>query len=311
MTQRIAVIGAGMAGLTCASQLAARGCDVQVFDKGRTIGGRLATREWDGLAFDHGAPFVIAERGAFGQFMAHLRASGHAADWQLGTSDGFVGLPAMNRMLAPIAEGLAIEQLAEVTALVHGGDSWTLGLHARVPQTGYDAVVVAVPAPQAAALLKASAEWIAAQLGAVQYAPVLTAMAAFEGASGVGEAVLTSPSADIALAIRNDAKPERPAQCEQWVIHASSEWSRAHLEWERPQIGAALIEAFCAAIARPDLRPAYQAGHRWRYARVSQPLGVSHLYDPLRKLGLCGDYCRGANAEHAFESGMMLAQAMG
>ena len=41
---KIAVIGAGIAGLACAEALAAKGSDVTLFDKGRRAGGRMSTR---------------------------------------------------------------------------------------------------------------------------------------------------------------------------------------------------------------------------------------------------------------------------
>ncbi len=51
-TERIAVIGSGMAGLACARRLADAGRAPVVFDQGRGIGGRLATRRTsDGLQF--------------------------------------------------------------------------------------------------------------------------------------------------------------------------------------------------------------------------------------------------------------------
>ena len=41
---RVAIIGAGISGLACARQLVKSGVSVVVFDKGRGIGGRVATR---------------------------------------------------------------------------------------------------------------------------------------------------------------------------------------------------------------------------------------------------------------------------
>uniref|UniRef100_UPI0018DF9768 FAD-dependent oxidoreductase n=1 Tax=Neoroseomonas rubea TaxID=2748666 RepID=UPI0018DF9768 len=64
MTETIAILGAGLAGLAAARHLAARGVPVRLFDKGRAPGGRLATRRADHagrrLQFDHGAQYLRA-----------------------------------------------------------------------------------------------------------------------------------------------------------------------------------------------------------------------------------------------------------
>ncbi|MDO9620329.1 MAG: FAD-dependent oxidoreductase, partial [Moraxellaceae bacterium] len=44
MTRSIAIIGAGMSGLSCASALQQLGHNVTVFDKSRGMGGRMSTR---------------------------------------------------------------------------------------------------------------------------------------------------------------------------------------------------------------------------------------------------------------------------
>lgn len=51
---RLAVIGAGLACLTLARVLAGV-AEVQVFEKLRGYGGRIATRYKNGFQFDHGA----------------------------------------------------------------------------------------------------------------------------------------------------------------------------------------------------------------------------------------------------------------
>ncbi len=56
---KVAVIGAGIAGLTCAFELHKAGVDVEVFERDATVGGRMNTRTKDGLAFDVGANFLI------------------------------------------------------------------------------------------------------------------------------------------------------------------------------------------------------------------------------------------------------------
>ena len=56
---RVAVIGAGIAGLTCAWELHKAGVHVQVFEREESVGGRMSTRTKDGLDFDVGANFLI------------------------------------------------------------------------------------------------------------------------------------------------------------------------------------------------------------------------------------------------------------
>ena len=66
---KIAIIGAGMAGLTCATRLSAAGHEVSVFDKGRGPGGRMASRRvehgGETFRFDHGAQYFTAREMAF------------------------------------------------------------------------------------------------------------------------------------------------------------------------------------------------------------------------------------------------------
>ncbi len=56
--RRIAVVGAGLAGLGAARALAGAGREVVVFEKSRGLGGRLATRRVEGAVLDHGCPVI-------------------------------------------------------------------------------------------------------------------------------------------------------------------------------------------------------------------------------------------------------------
>ncbi len=53
----VAIIGSGIAGLACARRLAGAGLAPVVLDKGRGIGGRVATRRVEAMQFDHGAQY--------------------------------------------------------------------------------------------------------------------------------------------------------------------------------------------------------------------------------------------------------------
>ena len=309
MSQRIAVIGAGMAGLACASRLESAGLSVVVLDKGRTIGGRLATRASGGFAFDHGAPALEAERAPFQSFLRDLGEAGAVVEaGAFGFPARFIGVPSMNQLLAPIAAPLDIRQNAEVIGLVEGADGWTIAIRDREPLIGFDVVVLAIPAPQAAHLLGDVAADLVGELGAVAYRPVMSAMVALAAPLALETPVTAFCDGPVASAIRNDVRPERPAHAEQWVLHAGPDWSRANVDTERDDIADRLFAGFGQALRRDDLEATLLRGHRWRYALVERPLGSPCVYDPVRRIGLAGDYCRGPSAEHAFESGIVLAE---
>ncbi len=52
--KRVIIVGGGIAGLTCARHLLARGLTVQVLEASGRIGGRIQTDEQDGFRLDHG-----------------------------------------------------------------------------------------------------------------------------------------------------------------------------------------------------------------------------------------------------------------
>ena len=80
------VIGAGMAGVTCARALSTAGQEVRLLDKGRGIGGRMATRRittgWGELHFDHGAQYFTARNSSFESLLIEL--NGSVAPWDIG-----------------------------------------------------------------------------------------------------------------------------------------------------------------------------------------------------------------------------------
>ena len=78
---RVAVIGAGLAGLSAARTLRDQDHEVRVFDKGRGVGGRTSTRRSKSFAFDHGAQYFTAHDERFGRLVASWQEAGIVAPW--------------------------------------------------------------------------------------------------------------------------------------------------------------------------------------------------------------------------------------
>ncbi|WP_018872481.1 NAD(P)/FAD-dependent oxidoreductase [Thioalkalivibrio sp. ALJ16] len=305
---RIAVIGAGIAGLAAARDLAARGYACTVFEKSRGLGGRMATRRAGPLRFDHGAQYFTARGPSLQARAREWQTLGAAAEWAPGR---LVGCPDMTAPAHALARGLTIHRECRITQLIPTADGWRLQADpAPSPadlEAAFAAVLLAIPAPQAADLSRPSGVELPA-LDAVRYAPTITLMAAFDRPlSGIGEA-LEPESGPLAWIARNHTKPGRAARPETVVAHAGSEWSRAHIESDPETLVAPLTQALRPYVGEAE--PVHRQVHRWLYARVEQAADQPCLWDADRRLGACGDWALGARVEAAFDSGESLAAAV-
>ncbi len=296
----IAIIGSGMAGLACARRLADAGLASVVLDKGRGIGGRVATRRVGDLQFDHGAQYVNAHGAGFAAMLGGLSVAG----WQDGTGRTHsVGVPGMSAIPKALGAGLDMRQNAQVTRLVQDGDDWVL--HLDTGTTRAAQVVVTVPAPQVAGLLGADHQLVAA-LAPVRMAPCLTLMAAVTAPARF----ITRQDADDPLAwiAQDSTKPGRPqGVATQWVAQAGEAFSRAHLENTPTEIAARMLPLLCDRLGVPLDQVTHASAHRWRYARVTQALGQPFLCSPDATLYLGGDWCIGPRIEAAWTSGTAIA----
>jgi hypothetical protein len=308
---RIAIVGAGMAGMSCGQRLSRLGHEVRLFDKGRGPGGRMATRRMeDGgttLHFDHGAQYFTARDPRFVEQVAHWEASGVAARWAAAGDDAWVGTPAMNAPLKAMAGELGVQFGTRIEQLVRDGEGWQIDGEGA-PDARFDAVLVAVPAEQAGPLLQPHAPAMATLADQTASDPCWTLMAGFEAPLALVQDTLRQRG-PIGWAARNNAKPGRATE-ECWVIQASPEWSRAHLEEDAETVAAALLAELAEANGGPLPRQLGATAHRWRFAR-SGTAGEEALWDAEQRIGVCGDWLIGPRVEAAYMSGLLLAEAVG
>ncbi len=339
----VAVIGAGIAGLTVTAELAALGHDIFLFDKSRSAGGRCATRRSAVGAFDHGAPGFSPTTAAF---RAQVAAWQHAG-WVCAGSEGdavatdeapqhstpssIYGVPSMNALArqleAQLPARVTLHTGSPVTAIdpVSEGEGWQL----RLSDDGiacaarFDAVVVAVPAEQAALLLAPDA----AQAEAMRHArsdPCWTVMAAWaRPLPGVLETSLRSDAHRVLLMARRDdvrqGRTHEAGVANRWVLHATPQWTVEHLDAPAETVAVELLRAFARQLGTELEAPLHAIAHRWRYAQVRAPRSEPFGWNPALRLGSCGDawHAHGDSGstspdgiERAWLSGRALAQQM-
>jgi renalase len=346
MTQpkRIAVVGAGMAAITCARTLVQAGHSVTVFEKSHSAGGRMSTRSSAFGSFDHGAQYFTVRDARFELALATvpsicrrwsantvqvLDSHGLVAEAGLPAREPhWVGKPGMSSLVKawaqPLLENKALELQTRVVAIEKdalNSKQWQLrtagvddGSHVF---SGFDAVVLAIPGPQAQALLatQPKAAALGKKVAKSTVAPCWTLMLAFPQAVQPGLTTLgpqwnaaRSTHHRIAWLARESSKPGRGA-IERWTVQASAAWSQEHLQDDPARVTAKLIKAF-TEVTGIRAEPAHAEVHRWLYAKTEKPLGVSHLWDAKSGIGVCGDWCLGHRVENAFVSGLEMALAI-
>jgi predicted NAD/FAD-dependent oxidoreductase len=267
---------------------------------------RITTAAGEAM-FDHGAQYFTARDPAFQAQVAAWAADGMVARWPAAGADAWVGVPGMNAPVKALARGLDVQWGARVDALRRADGVWRLagdGFDAGP----FDAVLLAVPAENAAPLLQPWQADMAARAVTTPALPCWTVMAAFGGRVDFAADILREQGA-VGWAARNSAKPGRTGP-EAWVIQAGPDWSAAHLEETPDVVLPQLLGAFAACVGGglPDLVAG--VAHRWRYAR-SGAAGNGMLWDEGLRLGVCGDWLLGPRVELAWVSGTLLAGVVG
>lgn len=322
------VVGAGVAGLACASALAASGRQVLVLERARGVGGRCATRRLDGQPFDSGPAFV---HGRDPRFLAALdevpatRLPGwpsavegtgtpcqprafEVGERRLAWAEGVNALP------RHLARGLDVRLESEVTGLALTAQGVRLALGAGESLTARVVVLAGAP-EQSARLLRplgpaaSPAAGVVAMLDLSATQACLALLALYpEDAPRPGWHVHYPDGTAILLTSHDSAK--RPAGARLGLVfQARAAWSRAHLT--DPGWPEALLAEAATLYGPWAARPARTYAHRWSHARQDGGAllaGPVVLAVPGGRIGLCGDrFGQGGGVEGAWRSGRALA----
>ncbi len=305
---RVAIIGAGLAGLTCAQHLGSEGLRPVLFDKGKGPSGRMATRTvktaLGDVRFDIGAQYFTAQTPRFANQVAQWAEDGVVASWPEAGPYAWVGSPSMSCPLGAMAATQDVNWNSFVGGISRKNDGWILHLD-RAEEGPFDVVVIALPAEQATPLLALNESMFMLQSASSVSTPCWCGMFAFAEPLNSRRSIFRETGI-VSWACRNTAKPGRYG-LEAWVVQADSIWSQANLEVEQANIAEILLSNLLAMTATPRAAPLVSQAHRWRFSK-SQGLGLGELWNSTIGLGVCGDWLLAPRVEGAWLSGFGLAQ---
>jgi len=336
MDAEVLVVGAGVAGLTCAKQLVEAGKRVLVMEKSRGVGGRCATRRVDETVVDHGLTFyhgsdeaLRASLESVGQgnvvpgWPRRVRGQGtpcqpgafRAGDWRLAYVNGVTAFPKR------LAVGLDVRLNSRVATIEPTADRWRVEDVNGREATARD-LVLALPTPQVLRLLDSlrdtprELESLRALLREIGFGPALTVIALYPAGSPIPDWDMWYPedSAVLQLVSHDSSKRRRPVRTA-LVIQAPPAWSCG--QWERPEAewSAAMLDDVGRLAGSWAAKPETVQTHRWRFARIGSG---GDLSGPMmmalpggRRLGFVGDgFSPGGGVQAAWRSGCELAQRL-
>lgn len=314
---RIVVVGAGVSGLTAATSLQASGHQVVVLDKGRGVGGRLATRRivtpgGDTATFDHGAQFFTARSDEFSRAVDGWMDAGVVRVWCRGFDheDGhprYVAAGGMTMLAKHLASSLEV-RTSTLVFEVRPGDAreWTVVID-DASTVDCDAVITTCPLLQSYSITVTAGAELPVDLLRADYDRTIGLLAVLDGPPDIpAPGGLQNPDDVFSWIGDNVAKgvSATPAV----TFHAGPEWSAAHWDDDTEVGRAALVEA-----ARPYLGSASIIASdykKWRFATPRAPWPEPFFVSPATPgtLVFAGDAFAGPKVEGAFLSGLAAAR---
>lgn len=341
----VAVIGAGMAGLTCAQQLQQAGYSVMILEKSRGVGGRVATKRLSsGIRADHGTCYLKkAGDPQFQAFLQDLIDANILQAWtdriyelnrhgQLNPPDAsqidprYVAPAGMTAIAKFLATDLSIQFNHRVESISLTPEPYWQLVSANAPDVTVHqtvlakALVVAIPAPQAYALLAPLENLGLASLiepvRSIEFFPCISVMAGYaRGREDVFEpewqAIVCPDDPDLRwIGLDSSKRPTREQLV--FVVQSSAAFAEQYLDTPDLQpVGQQLLDRVANLLHPWFSQPDWFQVHRWRYAFAKKTTAQPYLIDTSVLPIVCsGDWCNGDRVEHAFLSGLATADAI-
>ena len=305
------VVGAGISGLITARNLAGDGVSTIVFDKGRSVGGRLATRRIGDARLDHGAQFMTARSDAFAAQLSDWQQRGLADIWCHGFDgdDGhprWIGVNGMNSLAKDLATGLDVRVDHRVFATAWEDNQWLVTCDDASSVTA-STLVLTAPTPQSFSFVFEAVGTLPRELSSADHDRTIALLAALDSPSTLtGSGARHEPSDDIAFIVDHSVKgiSSTPAI----TMNTSPTWSEQY--WDAP---TEEIEHALSQLITPFLGSATvveQQVKKWRFATPRATWSTPCWSDEEFRLVVAGDAFGGPRVEGAFLSGVAAAETI-
>ena len=309
---RIIVVGAGLSGLMAAHELVRHGHDVAVFDKGRGIGGRLATRRIEDATLDHGAQFFTVRSDEFAAHVQTWLDAGVVREWCKGFAevDGhprYVGTKGMSGIAKHLGQGLDVRLNTLVFSLTRTDTHFSVTLDDGVVHE-CDGLILTAPIPQSFSLMFSADMEMPVDLRSIDYDRTLGLLAVLDSSDHNVPAPGGMQFPDDVFSFIGDNYAKGISASPSLTFHANPEWSRAHFDKELDEIHELVLTA--AAPWFGNSKVISSQPKKWRFATPKSTWADPYWATPDGRLVLAGDAFAGPKMEGAALSGLAAARAL-
>lgn len=321
------IIGGGITGLITATVLQRKGIKVTVLDKGRGIGGRLATRrinrgEPNEGIFDYGTQYFSVEKPQFQMWVDDWLQQGIIKEWcrGFGEADGkprYCGVGGTRAIAKYLAKDLDVCTSTKVVKLAYGdrpqgggkANRWLVETDKQ--QYEGDILVMTPPLPQSLALLDASGIVLPPEIGSalkkVSYHSCIAVLALLEKPSQIPAPGGISPENEALVWLADNHQKGISPDGYAVTLHATPQFSEACWDRDDAEIADRLLTAASNYLGSAAI--AYQV-HRWRYSLPKTFYSKPCLTLPEMFLVMAGDAFVSPKLEGAVLSGMAAGTAI-
>ncbi len=311
-----------MAGLAAAHRLRKLRpeLEIAIYEKSRGVGGRVATRRYNGATFDHGAQYIKTptpaleslltselEHGSLHKIVQPVwvfdqRGTITPGDLQLNAAAKWTyaeGITQLPKLLAKDFDIIYDEPVTRLIKTDTGWDLWSNGIELDPA----DAVLLTPPAPQTAEIIAASRldpeaqAQLVAELEKAPYHPCLTITLGYPRRPrprAFYALVNTDKAHPISWMAFEHLKPERKTAGQGvYIMQMAPDWSREHWANSLEALTPVAAELLTDLLKQTLVSPLWSNRQGWRYALPAGQASFEVLNGAVPSLFFAGDFTAG------------------
>ncbi len=316
---KIVVVGAGISGSVCAWRLARDGHEVTLVEKGRGVGGRMATRRMEGARIDHGAQFFTVRDPRMKELLSLWENEEAVVPWydhipgrsDVPTGQRYRGTEGMTSLAKVLAKEFNVETSFFLQKIQQERNIWTLSEKDDSQRSlEADHLVLTIPSVQLLELFQRShyrlEDDTMKSLQSIRHTRCLAVLGIMDRPSSFKHpGTLTHPVPEIDWISDNQVKGISPEPA--CTIHASDEYSQKF--WDAPD-SERIPPLLSVAEEHLHAKITSWSSHRWGFAKPVVTFGATHWHSEDRAITLAGDGFGGERIEKAAMSGWDAAEAI-